>query len=195
MNILIADKNSEITNLLETLKSIKQDISIFEVTNYTKAIEQYKDNNIDLFIIDFSVSHYVNLLDEIIKINKLQKTITISETLCYSEHLGCDFCIENHHRIRLLKPFNPKELFDIILNFDDKKCRYFKSLEHIEDFMSEIIKRYSNYIYDVITKQIKIKNNALNSSSSTKDVVDILNILKEHNVKYTIQNENLIQLL
>ncbi|MEA3314450.1 MAG: hypothetical protein U9Q30_01165 [Campylobacterota bacterium] len=194
MNILIADTDKQIINLLETFKSIQPDINIFEVTNCIDGLEQYKNNNIDLVIIDFDIKNYVNLLNEIIKIDKFQKTITISEVLCYSENLGCDFCTKNHHRIRLLKPFEAKELFDIVLHFNDNKCKYFKSLDHIEDFMNDIIKRYSNYIYDNISKQIKVRDDKLSSSSSIKDLVDIVNILNEHNVKYNMEDENTIQL-
>ena len=194
MNILIADTDKQIVSLLETFKLIQPDINIFKITNCIDGLEQYKNNNIDLIIIDFDVSHCVNLLNDIVKIDKLQNTITISEKLCYSENLGCDFCSKSYHRIRLLKPFEIKELFDIILHFNDKKCRYFKSLEHIEDFMDDIIKRYSNYTYDNILKQIRVANDNLSSSSYIKDLVDIVNILNKYNVKYSIESDTIIQL-
>ena len=194
MNILIADTNQQTIAMLEAFKSNDSTINIFEAKSSIDGLDKYKNNNIDLVIIDFDVNDYVDLLKEIIKIDSFQKTITISKSLCYSENLGCDFCIEKHNRIRLLKPFSVKELFDTIQNFNIKKCKYFKSLENIEDFMDDIIKRYSNYSYDNVLKQIKIKNNKLSSYNSMQDLLDIVDMLKKYNVKHSIESENLIQL-
>ncbi|MEA2050912.1 MAG: hypothetical protein U9O56_09310 [Campylobacterota bacterium] len=194
MNILVADTNKQIANLLESFKQIKKDINIFEVSNYNNGIDIYNNNKIDLIIIHFDTSHCIELLNSIVKINSSQNTITISDSLCYSEDLGCEYCITHYNRKKLLLPFDPKELFDMILNFNSKKCKYFKSLDHIEDFLGDMLQKYSYFIYDSLSKQIKVKDESIGSSSLVKDLVNIINMLNNHNIKYSIQNDTIIQI-
>lgn len=195
MNILVADADYLVVNLLEHFKDLESNLKIFNIVNNKDGLEQYKNNDIDLVILDFSVNNYSELLLEIMKINKFQKTITISESLTYSENLGCDFCIQNHHRIRLLKPIKIQELIDTIQNFDTKRCKYFGSLENIENFISDIERRYLHYKYDSTTKQIMLKNKNTSSYQVIQELVDIINNLNEFNIKYSVTDDTLIQLL
>ena len=111
MNILVIDTNNDISNLLTCIMGLEDN---FNIIKYNHTIEQYKENDIDFVIVDFSKQENENMLNEIIKINKNQKTITISESLSCSEKTGCVFCLEHYSRKRLLKTINLRNLYETI---------------------------------------------------------------------------------
>ena len=192
MNILVIDKDEFSIQLLKMISRVKKDVNLIVVSDFSNGLKKYKNNNIDIVIVDYSYKKCKKLLKNILKINPNQNTITLSKDISCSEEMGCDFCIKNYNRRRLLKPFNPIDLMMIVNNFNSEKCRYFNSMEHIETIIDDIIKRYVDCKYDRKSKIITFSNVG---NHSIQYLLDMVNILNQHNVKYKILGETDIQIL
>ncbi len=191
MNILVIDKDNDIFNLLIYITSMENNWNIIK---YNHTIEQYKESDIDFVIVDFSKQENENMLNEIIKVNKNQKTITISEELNCPNIVNCDLCLEYYNRKRLIKPIIPRDLYETIKKFSSEECKYYNSINHIELLLPDIMKRFYYYIYDNTTKTISYKDNEENSLY-LKEFLDIISILNQHSVKYNILNNTDIELV
>ena len=191
MNILIIDTDNNVFNLLNNLSSIEPNWNLIK---FNHTLEQYKKNNIDFVLVDFSSEENEKILKEILKINQNQKTITISESLNCSELNGCDFCVINYNRRRLLKPINIKNLYDIIKNFSSEKCKYFNSFQHIDLLLPEILKRFNLFSYNENTKTIHHKE-GYNENYQMAELLEIVSILNENSIKYNILYNTDIELV
>jgi len=191
MNILVIDKDDDIFNLLIYITSMENNWNIIK---YNHTIKQYKDGDIDFVIVDFSKQENENMLNEIIKVNKNQKTITISESLDCPNVDNCDSCLEQYNRKKLIKPIRPKDLYETIKRFSSESCKYYNSINHIELLLPDIMKRFYYYIYDNTTKTISYKDNEENSLY-LKEFLDIIGILNQHGIKYNILNNTDIELV
>jgi len=192
MNILIIDTDNVILNTFNLIKKIEPNWNI-QISDGT--LNTY-NNNIDFVIVDFSIQSNQNLLNEIIKINQKQKTITISGSLSCSEIKGCQFCILQYNRRRLLKPINLESLHELINHFGEDNCGYANtnSFHDIELILPNILKRFLSYSYNQNSKTLHHTSNS-SSIHTTKDMVDIIEILKTHNLKYNIINDTDIEII
>jgi len=191
MNILIGEfSDINITNQITSLCEADDELISFHVFNCDYGLEVYNNNDIDIIIIDFSHAECRNLLDEVVKINPLQKTITISNEIECSDKNGCVDCLKNLNRKRLLNTFAIEDLHNLIKNFDSKRCSYFNSFTDIFDILEDIMKRFKACSYNKYTKTINIQNNNI----GIKSFIGIINILNQHNIKYEIKDITLIQL-
>ncbi len=177
-------------------KSIEPNWKIFEVFNIDEGLEQYKKNKIDFVIIDFCEENNKKLLEEILKINSHQKTITLGEELKCSELQGCEFCIIHHNRKRLLKPFHPHDLYKTIKEFDSKECQYieFTSPKNIERFLPKIIERFLYFTYNQTTKTITVINK-YDKNKYVLEFLDIISLLNQHNIKYNTISDTELELV
>lgn len=177
--------------MLAIVARIKKDINFIIVSNFNNGLQQYKNNNVDFVVVDYSDNECAELLANILEIKPKQKTITLSEDISCSEELGCDFCVSNYNRKRLLKPFNPIDLIMLLDKFDKEQCKYFKSIEHIETIIDDIIKRYIGCKYDNNSKTISFSSEG---NHSLTYLFDIMSIFKKNNVEYEIVDERSIQI-
>jgi len=185
MNILIIDTDNVIVNAFNLLKKIEPNWNIL-ISDGT--LNTYNDN-IDFVVVDFSTQSNQDMLNDIIKINQNQKTITVSDSLRCSEQKGCEFCIQHYNRRRLMKPINIKALHEIVKHFGDKKCKYAStnSFHNITMILPTILKRFLSYSYNQNSRILKPVSNS-SEIHIMKDMIDIIEILKTHHVKYNITN-------
>jgi len=117
MNILIYDLgNKEIVLQSEVLhEGIGDDFDI--ANSFTEAMELYKRNKYDVIIVDFTVDRGSEFLEEVMLINPQQATITLSYKHKYSVLKGCDYCVENYNRRRLIKPTSSAKLLSTLDTF------------------------------------------------------------------------------
>jgi hypothetical protein len=191
MNILVIDIEQDIKNSFDSLKYIEPNWNII-VSDGT--LSTYNDN-IDFVVVDFSKQSNHDLLDEIIKINHDQKTITVSESLICSDINGCEHCAKSFNRRRILKPIDIKSLYKIINTFDEEKCKYSytNSFRNIESILSTVLNKFSSYSYNQNTKMIQLTEKT-SYTHSIKDMLEIIEILKTHNIDYTIINDEDIKI-
>lgn len=193
MNILLIDKDQATKNFLEIMFSQTiEKFNLITVSNFPNGIEEYTDNNIDIILVDYSYPEYNKLLQEILKINPRQQTITLSKEISYSSDKGCNFCIENYNRRRLLKPFQAKSLIKILESFKENKCQYFQYLNNLKNILPNILNRFIYCQYNKDEKTILFETT--NSILHTRNFTKVMDILSEHSIKYNIIDLHKIQI-
>ncbi len=193
MNILLLDDDEAIVQNLDTFLKIEEEWNYLTYDTFVKnSLEGFV--SIDLIIADFINSEYETLLNELVSYNKSIKTIIVSDKLKSSVKEGCDFCQENYKRKRLIKPFEPNELYLLIKNFDTSNCSYYNAFENIQDILSIIVKRFPSLIYDEALKTVCIDTNRP-TSRHTLEFVSLVNILEQNHIQYNIADNLSIKLL
>lgn len=191
VNILLIDNDIATVQFMQILSQNEKELNVIQTFDFNDAMQKYTNNVIDFVIVDYSNSVYEKIYKEILTIDPKQKIIIISSKVEDCNHLKCEICINHFNQKRLIKPFDPKDLRAILMNFKDSICKYYKRFENIETIMGEIIKRYVGCIYDKNTKIVSF----LHSDYMTTDaMVDLSNILNEHNMSYRILDNLNIQI-
>lgn len=80
-------------------------------------------HDIDVVIVDFYIEHGVKLMKELGEIDLGKPVVTISGSYTCSVKEGCDFCLENYNRKRLMMPFSGDHLIQAIESFPEFKCQ------------------------------------------------------------------------
>ena len=98
-----------------------------------------------------------------------------------------------------MKPLDAKELYNTIKNFDIIKCKYFslECFENIREILPDIMKRFIFYIYNQDRKVIALKKEEMAGKEHgyVGELIDILDILNQHNIKYNMTNETDLKIL
>jgi hypothetical protein len=185
--------------MVEYLTRIEPDWKIFRVEEAEKGLEVYKNNQIDCIIVDFATEENNSLIEDILNTNPKQKMIIVSEYLSCREEKKCVDCVSLYNKRRLLKPLDPKELYYAIKNFDIIKCKYFnlECFENIRGILPDIMKRFIFYTYDQDRKVIALKKEEMAGKEHgyMGELIDILDILNQHDVKYNMLNETDVKIL
>ena len=182
MNLLVGRiQERKVLEKINFLSKYKEDINIININNLEDGLKKFNDNDIEFIIIDFSCEESKIMLDEILKIDKYIKTITISNDIRCSNNDGCTDCIKSFRRNRLLNTFEIKELFNLINDFNINRCKYYESFENILDILGDILKRVSGVTYDKEKKLITI---AGTGTAKINSLLDIVNILNSNNIRY-----------
>ena len=191
MTILIIDTDYNIVNTLNLLKNIEPNWNILESDG---TLNKY-NNNIDLVIVDFSIPLNRDILNDIINIKQNQKTITASTELSCSVLEGCDVCIQNYDRRRLMQPIDINSLYKTIKYFEKEDCLYSNtdSFHNIELILPLILNRFSSYNYDQTTKILHPRSYT-DDVHLIKDMISITEILSTHNIKYNLTNDSKIEI-
>lgn len=84
----------------------------------------YNEHKPDMVLIDFSIESGAEILKEILELMPTQPIITISDSIDCSELLGCEFCLKNYDKKRVLKHQGIQELLYLIDNFEDMHCEH-----------------------------------------------------------------------
>lgn len=170
-----------ISKCLNTLK--------FDITNdYLEAQKLYTDTDYKIVLVDFTTKEGKRLLEYITTRNIQQRVITMSEKLECSVKEGCTFCLENYRRKRVLKPFDLKELIDLIQNYDNTACNYSNKFENIIDILDKIILRYDTFYYEFENKIIKRKDDK-SIHIILQELMDITELLTQNNISYSINSK------
>ena len=123
MKILVVDRDvkhsAEVYNTFVNDRGYKVDLaSTFENTTSLYFKDKY-----EMIVIDFTTKDGEKSLAYILNIDSKQKIITQSSiTGCKTK--GCDNCIENHNRRRLVKQCTADDILNIVDKFDTYSCHY-----------------------------------------------------------------------
>ena len=191
MNILVGRiKDYKVLEKINFLSNFMESTNIINIDNLEDGLKKFKDNDIEFLIIDFTCEDCKVLLEEILKIDKYIKTISISNNIECSDNNGCSNCIKNFRRKRLLNTFEIKELFDLIKDFNIDRCKYFDSFENIIDILGDILKRIPAVTYDKEKKLIQI---AGTDTTKINSLLKVVNILNSNNIRYeTIEIDKIL---
>ena len=188
-NILLVDNDNELISLFKNLDHVTG-INIFFYKDIGDALSIYKKNDIDIVVINFLLDFGSKFMEYILNINPMQNIITISETLDNSESKGCDYCQENHNKIRLLKPVDIRELTKLIKNFKSAKCYFSNKLTSssgIVDVMDKIVPMFNGVKY--------IKKSNTFHLNNYSNIVDVVRFLDEKSISYNIKDNLRIELI
>lgn len=108
-------------------------ISASNETNATCYFEKYQ-NEISITIIEFSMPHGLKLIEHIETTKPQMNILTCSGDSTCSVVQGCDYCVENLHRKRLLKPYYIDNLLIIVNDFEKYTCELKDKCEPLSDF-------------------------------------------------------------
>jgi len=158
-------------------------------------LEQYKNNDIDLVIADFSHSHNKKLLDEITEYNPKQNVLIISNELDCKNKDGCVHCTANYNRRRLLKPIDIKEVYTFLENLDCTICKYEESqcFSYIKPYLDDILRSYQYYNFDK-EKNLISKINTHNNTYVLQEQIKIHHLLEKYDIDHTLLDNMNIQI-
>ena len=191
MKILLVDDDLNIKNFLKVIEQKSE----YEVTFSNYTLEQYREENFDIVIIDFT--RYFEFYKQIIELNPQQKLIVIAENLDCANMENCENCKHDFRKKRLLKPIQTVELYNLIQNFDIQECRYSitDTFKNIKPVLSDILRKFSHYSYCEDTDSIFIKDENLYTNSAIQELLDITSLLTNYNIQYNVIDAKNIKLL
>ncbi len=133
MKILFIDNESIQNSIRISLMEEMEHHDVHLITDMDEAVEFYVNESPDIIIIDFTIPHGLDTMYKILEINPLQNIITLSDSLDCSELLGCEYCLENYNKRRVLKHQGIHDLLYLIENFDGMPCEYANKLKERSD--------------------------------------------------------------
>lgn len=184
---MILDDDSVVIELLKHIGFIFN-LNIYKYEPNQDNYQIYISSNIDVVIINFSSSKFKLLLHKIMEYNPKQKIITLSEHLECSHLYGCDHCIENHNKRRLLKPIDSKKLMSVLKDFDNTTCAYFDKFKNIFELFEEVATHFIGCTYDTHTREIHVLQSSYN-------FLRITSFLDYNKINYLVKGDNKILLL
>jgi len=182
-NILLIDNEKALVNLFVHLNDVSE-LNIFHCESLEEATVIYHKNDLDIVIINFILDFGRDVLSHILDVNPKQNIITISDSFEYSEFKGCDYCVKNHNKIRLLKPVSIPKLIKVMKDFNNQKCAFANSLdtkESIVNIMEEIIPRFHGVVYDKESKTLSL--------SEYSSIIDIFQFLNSKDIEFEFKND------
>ena len=188
MEILIYD--TECTNQdIYDIVAKHLNISFIKVMTEEDFYIHYKKMNKDSLII-IDVTNYIGekLFQHITSTIPKQKILVLSKTLTYNHTFTCKECANIFARKLLLKPINVHHLISYIQNFDSLLCKYSSDSHEITAIMDDILKQFISYSFNKNTKEISLIDKSVNH---IKELIDITNLLKIHNIRHEIQEKNI----
>lgn len=188
MEILIYD--TECTNQdIYDIVAKHLNISFIKVMTEEDFYLHYKKmNKNSLIIID--VTNYIGekLFQHITSTISKQKILVLSKTLTYNHTFTCKECADIFARKLLLKPINVHHLISYIQNFDSLLCKYSSDSHEITAIMDDILEQFISYSFNKDTKEINLIDTSVNH---IKELIDITDLLKIHNIRHEIQEKNI----
>lgn len=193
MNILLFDKNYELENsdYITILENNLPNYNIRLYANYKEAISVYKNKTFDIVLIDFTTNDGKAFLQDINRLNSLQKIITMGYTLSCSSEIGCPYCIDNFNKRRLIKPIKPVDLYKTIKDFDNISCNYSNKFTNPKLLINDLLQRYQYFNYDEDKSIVFAKKNDVHE---LKELLNIMSDLNTYNIKFEIINETSLKI-
>lgn len=194
MKILVFDKDYSVekNDYLAVLINNLSDYHITLTKNFDEAISLFRNNVYHIILIDFTTQEGKEFLQEVNRLNTLQRIITMGYTLSCSSEMGCDYCIENFNKRRLIKPIDSIELYKTILNFNEIKCKYANAFTDPKGLINELLNRYDSFTYNITTQIIESKDIDIHE---LKEFLDLIVDLKNYHIDFEILNEQSIKVL
>lgn len=194
MDILVFDKeyDNDRNDYLRVLNSNLKEYSIILLKNLDESLALYKTKTFHMVLIDFTTEPGKKFLQEVNRLNSLQKIITMGYTLSCSSEMGCSYCIENFHKRRLIKPFTSIDLYKTISEFDSLECKYANAFENPRNLISELIVRYNHFSFDKDNGIIFSLNNDIHE---LKQLLNLMVDLKAYNIDFKVIDDKSIKIL
>lgn len=130
MKILFIDCKSIQNSIRIGLMEQMAHHEVFLTDNLEEALAFYTKECPQIVLIEFTIPAGLDALYKILEINPLQHVITLSDSLDCAELLGCDYCMENHKKKRILKHQGIHDLLYLIDNFSEMPCEHAHKLGH-----------------------------------------------------------------
>lgn len=129
MKILFIDEKSIQNSIRAGLLEQLAHHEVYLTDNYEDAMELYTRESPDMVVLEFTVYFGMDALFKILKLNPQQQIITLSDSLDCSELIGCDHCLHNYNKKRVLKHQSIHDLLYLIDNFPEMPCEHAHKLE------------------------------------------------------------------
>lgn len=194
MEILVFDKeyDYEKNDYLDVLNNNLKEYNIILMQNLNDALASYKAKQYHIVLIDFTTTDGKEFLQEVNRLNSLQKIITMGYTLSCSSEMGCSYCVSNFHKRRLIKPINSVDLYKTISEFSEIKCKYENAFEKSSCLIKELVLRYSYFLYD---DEKKIIHSLENDNQELRQLLNLMVDLKSYNIEFDVIDEKSIKIL
>ena len=194
MDILVFDKeyDSFSNDYLAILQNNLKDYNIVLLKNFEEAISLFKKSHFYIILIDFTTKDGKEFLQEVNRLNSIQRVITMGYTLSCSSEMGCTYCIDNFNKRRLIKPINSIDLYKTISTFDEILCAYANRFAEPKTLINEILQKYSSFTYDEKTLIISSANDDI---QEIKQLLNLMIELKNYDIDYEIISERSIQII
>lgn len=188
MEILIYD--TECTNQdIYDIVAKYLNINFIKTTTEDDFYLYYKKLDKDsMLIIDVTNDIGEKLFQDITSTVSKQKILVLSKTLTYNHTFTCKECANIFARKLLLKPINVHHLILHIQNFDSLLCKYSSDSNEITAIMDDILKQFISYSFNKEEKEIVLKDT---STNHIKELINITNLLKTHNIRHEIHEKNI----
>lgn len=192
--VLLYDSQQAVEQLANELINLSFDV--FKSTSYEESINKYLKENYDFIIIDLDTFVALKFLNKILKLNPKQRIINLSNSLELTTKEGCETCIKNYNKKRLLKPYDLRMIYDYLINFDERVCLdYNKDLESRK--LSHALSEISEF------ESFKIKEDELlifleeqdKNALTLREFFLIIEILNKYEINYKILEQYSLQIL
>lgn len=193
MRILIYDNNiNDLNKLASMIKIFPIETIIDKVSDYIDCMQMYDKHNYEKLFIDYTDDIGKKIADEIIKINPKQRIFLINDNCDCMSNKDCITCRQSFNKETIIKPLNQQQLSQIISkNF---KCESFKKTQ--PEFTIEKIKKsvYKEFPYFKLHFDKK-RQMFLSEPMPISILVYMVQLFKEHNVEYEVQDTERIKIL
>jgi len=187
MEILVYDLESYQNDIYDIV-SEHLNIKFTKVFNKEDFFFHHNQRNENITIIDVTETSGEEIFNLITNTNKKQKILAISKTISYNQEFSCEECAKIYNRKLLLKPLNVGQLIAYIQNFDNLICKFSSNLNNILEIMADIVEQFLYYSYDE-ENRMTIKKET--QSKDIKELIKITELLKTHNIQFSIVDENI----
>lgn len=191
MNILVFDSENYDNDIYDIVQSYIGNIKFEKINNESLFFQKYNLGTYKLLIIDVTSEEGEIIFNTITNNNEKQKIIVLSKSVNYDSNLSCEQCAFKFNRKLLLKPVKASELISYIQNYEQLGCKYSAHTNDIFEILDDIMQQFVFYKYDSQKNKIKKKNQ---NTKNIKELITITEILNIHNVAYSIDNEDDINL-
>lgn len=191
MNILVFDSENYDNDIYDIVQSYIGNIKFEKINNESLFFQKYNLGTYKLLIIDVTSEEGEIIFNTITNNNEKQKIIVLSKSVNYDSNLSCEQCAFKFNRKLLLKPVKASELINYIQNYENLGCKYSAHTNDIFEILDDIMQQFVFYKYDSQKNKIKKKNQ---NTKNIKELITITEILNIHNVAYSIDNEDDINL-
>lgn len=187
MEILVYDLESYQNDIYDIV-SEHLNIKFIKVFNKEDFFFLHNQRSENITIIDVTETSGEEIFNLITNKNKKQKVLAISKTISYNQEFSCEECAKIYNRKLLLKPLNVGQLIAYIQNFDNLICKFSSNLNNILEIMADIVEQFLYYSYDEENRMIIKKET---QSKDIKELIKITELLKTHNIQFSIVDENI----
>ncbi|MDQ1341298.1 MAG: hypothetical protein QG567_2456 [Campylobacterota bacterium] len=120
--------NDDIIASVQKRRLGRRGFLVDHTTEKEEAIKLFEKNSYDFVVANFSILNAQEVLNHITQKKPKQRIIVVSTVEGCTDLNGCNHCLQNHKKHRLMMP-NDLQKLDVVLNdFDNFVCSYANSI-------------------------------------------------------------------